>query len=185
MNQLGTNGGDREPPSRTDSALEGAAPFAPDLLRRRSPTHLPVADYHNRSIIVFVTVCTQGRKPLLARAEAVETIRQAWAKAHIWRIGRWVVMPDHVHLFCAPGTWPPEPIARWVSFWKSEASRRWPRAEEQPIWQRDFWDTQLRPGDDYRAKWQYVRENPVRAGLCADPETWPFQGEENPLMWTE
>jgi putative transposase len=75
-------------------------------------------------------------------------------------------------------------LERWVRFWKSESARHWPRPEEQPLWQRDFWDTQLRPGDDYRAKWRYVSENPIRAKLCASPEEWPFQGEENPLIWT-
>ncbi len=185
MNKPNANGGDGAPPSKPQPRLEGAAPSAPDLPRRRLPAHLPVVEHHNRSIMVFVTVCTHGRKPLLTGANAVEALRQAWSKAHIWRVGRWVVMPDHVHLFCAPGTWPPEPLERWIRYWKSEVSRNWPRPEEQPIWQRDFWDTQLRPGDDYRAKWHYVRDNPVRAGLCANADAWPFQGEETPLLWTE
>ena len=182
MTKFVPNGGDGAPPSRP--AVEGAAPSAPRLRKRQSPAHLPVVERHNGSIIVFVTVCTQDKKPVLARPDAVEVLRQAWAKADVWRVGRWVVMPDHVHVFCAPNAWPPQPLSRWVRFWKSEASRHWPRPEEHPLWQRDFWDTQLRPGDDYRAKWHYVRENPVRAGLCESAEAWPFQGEENPVMWT-
>lgn len=33
------------------------------------------------------------------------------------------------------------------------------------LWQRDFWDTQLRCVESYSAKWDNVRHNPVRAGL--------------------
>ncbi|MCX7916496.1 MAG: hypothetical protein N3A53_09385, partial [Verrucomicrobiae bacterium] len=51
------------------------------------------------------------------------------------------------------------------------------------LWQRDFWDTQLRRGESYSAKWEYVRYNPVRAGLVSDPADWPYQGELNILEW--
>ncbi len=50
-------------------------------------------------------------------------------------------------------------------------------------WQADFWDTQMRDGDQYHRKWLYVRENPVRAGLVADADAWPFQGEVHSLWW--
>jgi hypothetical protein len=46
-----------------------------------------------------------------------------------------------------------------------------------------FLDTQLRPGMHYDEKWQYVRQNPVRAGLAADSDAWPHQGELNELRW--
>lgn len=52
-----------------------------------------------------------------------------------------------------------------------------------PLWQRQCWDTQLRTGESYDAKWDYVRNNPVRKGLVASPDDWPFQGELNVLSW--
>jgi len=60
---------------------------------------------------------------------------------------------------------------------------RWPHPEEQPIWQRDCWDTQMRRGQSYSEKWEYVRRNPVRAGLCTSADEWAFQGEMNFLTW--
>jgi len=57
------------------------------------------------------------------------------------------------------------------------------RAHEQPIWQRDFWDTQLRRSENYDSKWQYVVDNPVRAGLARKADKWPFQGELSFLPW--
>jgi len=46
-----------------------------------------------------------------------------------------------------------------------------------------FLDTQLRRGESYDAKWDYVVANPVRAGLVSKSEDWPYQGEMNVLTW--
>ncbi len=78
---------------------------------------------------------------------------------------------------------PETPLRKWVQYWKALASREWPRAEEQPIWQNDVWDTQLRRGESYSAKWEYVRNNPVRHLLAASAEDWPYQGELQVLPW--
>jgi putative transposase len=108
----------------------------------------------------------------------------SWRDAASWNVGRYVILPDHVHPFCAPAVFPGRPLAQWVQYWKARASLAWPRRLEQPIWQRDGWDTQLRRHENYEAKWQYVLANPVRAGLVAKPEDWPHQGELNVLRWS-
>lgn len=41
----------------------------------------------------------------------------------------------------------------------------------------------MRSAESYDAKWEYVRANPVRAGLVADPDDWPYQGEISILPW--
>jgi hypothetical protein len=35
----------------------------------------------------------------------------------------------------------------------------------------------LRSDESYAEKWNYVRENPVRAGLVRNASEWPYQGE--------
>jgi REP element-mobilizing transposase RayT len=151
---------------------------------RRHPIHQPVYLAGNRSVVIFVTVNTHQRKSILGRAEAVEVLVRAWKAADAWLVGRYVVMPDHVHLFCAPRDLTVE-LRRWVRFWKSLASRWWPWVEDQPIWQLDFWDTQLRRGESYAAKWDYVWRNPQRRGLVTEPSAWPYAGELNVLAWHE
>ena len=94
-------------------------------------------------------------------------------------------MPDHLHLFCMPAVRDPENVRAWVAYWKSRSSARWPRPGEQPVWQREAWDRQVRRGESYAAKWEYVRNNPVRAGLVACADDWPCQGELNQLVWHE
>ncbi len=132
-----------------------------DEAGRHHPAHPPLHEGFNTPVIVFLTVCTAGRKAALAKASAHAALRDAWSVATSWSVGRYVLMPDHAHLFCAPAEFPPRPIKQWVSFWKSHTSRHWPNPEDTPLWQRDFWDTQLRRSEKYTEKWQYVQANPV------------------------
>ena len=151
--------------------------------RRKRPAHHPFVERHNEPIIVFLTVCSKDRKRILTSSDVVPVLKNAWAGAKSWLVGRYVIMPDHVHLFCAPATIPPEPLEQWAGYWKNLASKNWPRPNEHPIWQRDFWDTQLRRNENYEEKWNYVLENPVRAGLATKSEDWLYHGELNILEW--
>jgi putative transposase len=151
--------------------------------QRKTPLHLPARESANGAVIVFITVCTNKTRPIMAQPDIHDLLRDIWIHADDWLVGRYVIMPDHIHLFCSPGNPDCLSLAQWVHFWKSAASRRWPRSEEQPVWQKSCWDTQMRAGEQYSVKWDYVRHNPVRAGLCQTPDEWPFQGELNVLPW--
>jgi putative transposase len=131
----------------------------------------------------FVTVCTKDRKPILANPDSARALKEAWSKESEWSVGQYVIMPDHVHLFCAPATDPRDSLADWIRRWKSSTARSWPKPADVPIWQRHYWDRQLRSGESYSNKWHYVLQNPVRAGLIGSAEEWPFQGEMNVLSW--
>jgi putative transposase len=74
--------------------------------QRKKPAHFPTVEVGFRSIIVFLTVCTHRRKSLLANEEAARRLIAAWQAANFWRVGRYMIMPDHVHLFCAPNNIP-------------------------------------------------------------------------------
>ncbi len=154
-----------------------------ELPQRKAPAHPPPLGQHNRAIIIFLTVCTDKRKPLLAHDDVHGLLLKSWQEAAAWQVGKYVVMPDHIHLFCAPGSLGSVPLTRWIAFWKSRVSQHWPRPTEHPLWQKSFWDTQLRREENYDAKWEYVRSNPVRHGLVAQAERWPYQGEVNVLDW--
>jgi len=49
--------------------------------------------------------------------------------------------------------------------------------ETSPIWQRGFFDHLLRNDESYGEKWNYVCQNPVRAGLVMNAADWPYSGE--------
>jgi len=88
-------------------------------------------------------------------------------------VGRYVIMPDHIHLFVRGG--PNFLLARWVSGLKRAISVK--LGLRNQLWQPGFFDHVLRSDESYGEKWQYVRENPVRAGLTAQAEDWSHQGE--------
>jgi putative transposase len=46
----------------------------------------------------------------------------------------------------------------------------------QPHWQPGFFDHILRSANSYSEKWDYVRNNPVRAGLVKCADDWKYQG---------
>jgi len=106
-------------------------------------------------------------------------LREAWSDSSHWLVGRYVILPDHVHLFCSPVVGCGIPLERWVAFWKNSVARKWKAAHENtgPLWQKQFWDRRLRADESYNQKWDYVRNNPVRHGHCQRTEDWPHQGE--------
>jgi len=150
---------------------------------RKHPAHQPLVEGNNRSRIVFVTVCSKDRKPLFARESVHDVVVQAWKEAGHWVVGNYVLMPDHIHFFCSPAGLEYPPLKKWITYWKSMVSRSWPNPGEHPIWQSDFWDTQLRKGDSYSEKWSYVRNNPTRAGLVSKADDWLYQGAVETLFW--
>jgi putative transposase len=130
--------------------------------------------------IVFVTVCAERRGTWVAQRAVQETLLKAWSEAQAWLIGYYLLMPDHIHFFCVPSD-SAKPFGRWMSYWK----RRFTLAASDPAWrwQPLHWDTRLRRAEHYEQKWEYVRHNPVRAGLVVTPAEWPYQGMMNRLGW--
>ena len=70
------------------------------------------------------------------------------------------------------------PLAVAIGKWKEWTAKRVLSAlgAEAPLWQAEFFDHVLRSGESRSEKWNYVRENPVRAGLVAKAEEWPYAG---------
>lgn len=98
-------------------------------------------------------------------------------------VGRYVLMPDHIHMFVSL---PQEgiPLARWVQSLRAVLGKTLLSIGcPKPHWQEGFFDHLLRSGESYGEKWNYVRMNPVRAKLVDDPETWPYQGEMETILY--
>jgi putative transposase len=132
--------------------------------------------------IYFVTACAKGRQALFAHDDVAAILIDEMRGAHDrhgWRVGRFVIMPDHLHLFCASdGPSREALLSRFIgSFKQWTAKRMMAIGVPGPIWQKQFFDHLLRSTQSYSDKWIYVHENPVRAGLVANAEDWPYTGE--------
>jgi putative transposase len=129
----------------------------------------------------FVTVNAKDRVAWLAQKVVEDSLTRIWHdEATAWLVGFYLLMPDHVHFFCAPhdlhfG------IDQWVKFWKSQFSR----AHLSDGWdfQRRSFHHRMRNQQEYEEKLRYVRESPLRKGLVRGLDDWPFQGLVHDLGW--
>jgi putative transposase len=152
----------------------------PDVGRRA-----PAAGAHifcGQTNIFFVTVNAQDAVPWMANATVHDSLTKLWREeATAWLTGYYLLMPDHLHFFCAPydlhfG------IDQWIEFWKRQFSRRHP--DQSWAWQRKSFHHRIRNRKEYEEKLEYVRENPLRKKLVTNPEEWPYQGRIHELRWT-
>ncbi len=131
--------------------------------------------------IFFLTVNAKDRVPWMAQDVVQRSLAGIWREDAIaWLTGFYLLMPDHMHLFCAPrdlhfG------IDQWIMYWKRQFSRR--HTDTPWAFQRRGFHYRLRDAQEYHEKWVYVRENPVRHGLAKTPDEWPFQGTIHELRW--
>jgi putative transposase len=139
--------------------------------------------------VFFVTFNTHKRQRILASVAVHDAFTDYCCRAEQFRIGvgRYVIMPDHVHLFVCFGAGCDVTLSVWIKGLKrhldsalaaSGAERV--RVTDQKLvsfWQPGFHGHLLRSDESYADKWDYVFQNPVRAGLVVRAQDWPFAGE--------
>jgi putative transposase len=113
--------------------------------------------------LYFITTCTFKRRAILTSREIANILVGEWRDAHErhgWAIGRYVIMPDHVHFVCA-AEFDATPLPRFMQAWKQWTSKRIARQTKlsRHVWQEDFFDHVLRSSESYSEKWNYVKEN--------------------------
>jgi len=126
--------------------------------------------------LYFVTFATRDCRHLSSLEQAHEAVEQYAAIAlaeYSVAVGRYVIMPDHIHLFVRGSD--DFILRRWVAGLKRAISVAL-RAGHR-LWHPGFFDHVLRSDQSYRQKWLYVRDNPVRAGLVSESGAWQYQGE--------
>lgn len=85
-------------------------------------------------------------------------------------------MPDHVHLFVR-GDYNFR-LGLWIGALKQALAKAAALScTKGQIWEEGFFDHVLRNDESYSQKRNYVRDNPVRAGLVRSAEDWPYQGK--------
>jgi putative transposase len=139
-----------------------------------------------RHPVYFLTLCTVLRQPILSCPTVLNAFRTFCLEgvSRGVHVGRYVIMPDHLHLFVSlPDD---TSLGIWVKSLKNTLSKVL-RASGQPAphWQKGFFDHVLRTEKSYEEKWLYVRENPVRAALTADWGDWIYSGEIAPIAFSE
>lgn len=150
----------------------------PEFLNKK-PTH-GVRFVNGQPTVIFDTICTKNKTPWLASVNIHQQLVEIWQNADPWLVGRYVIMPDHIHFFA----WATEQAIEyenWVRYWKSQFTKQHQVPDHR--WQTDHWDTRLRNESVYEEKWNYVKQNPERAQLTTNNQPWPYEGEVFELRW--
>ena len=108
---------------------------------RKHPPHLTPLDHEE--VVLLITVCTKNRRKILAHEWVHQLLLKSWALCHDYPVGRYVILPDHIHAFVGENHLGRHRLENWIAAWKSFVSLRWPTPKDKPIWQRSFWDRQI------------------------------------------
>ena len=102
-----------------------------------------------------------------------------------WTLYAAVIMSDHVHALVQPLAEPEgggvydlaEIIHSVKSFSVHQINRQ--RGRPGSIWQDERFDRIVRDEAEFLEKWDYIRNNPVKANLAEYPEDCPWRYERN------
>ncbi len=125
----------------------------------------------------FATTRTiQGRRLFQSERNAVlliDVLRNCVAKRR-FELHDFVIMPDHVHLLLT--VQPGMSIEMAMQYVKGGFSFRLKKEKGVlgEVWQRGYSEIRVNGGEEYEACRRYIAENPVKAGLAQDPDTYPY-----------
>jgi putative transposase len=110
---------------------------------------------------------------------AIRTVRAA----HPFEITAIVVLPEHLHCVWTLPVRDADYATRW-SLIKAGFSRCLPvtefirdsraRKRERGLWQRRYWEHQIRDDEDLRRHIDYIHFNPVKHGHVSSPAAWRY-----------
>lgn len=154
----------------------------------------------------FFTITTYRRQPWLTDDDARKALREGITlarRSHPFEIDAWVLLPEHLHCVW---TLPPGDAnfsVRWAII-KRHVTRsckarlhrdEWMNASkskrrESTLWQRRYWEHQIRDEADYRNHIDYIHWNPVKHGHVNKVAQWPYstfhryaRGGAYPMDW--
>ncbi len=104
------------------------------------------------------------------------TIRQC-AETCGFAVFAYCFMPDHLHLI-ASSTTEGSDLRIFMTRWKQRAGYQHRQRTGEFLWQPSYFDHVLRDEEDTARAVRYVLDNPVRKGLVAEFQDYPFSGSD-------
>jgi putative transposase len=138
----------------------------------------------------FFTVVTLKRRTFLTDELARACLRAAWEETRrrsYFEVVALCLLPDHIHCIWKLPEGDRDFSLRWSRI-KAGFTRRYLNSggeeciqtfsrsikRERGIWQRRFWEHQVRDVEDLQRHIDYVHYNPVKHGLVEQVEDWPW-----------
>jgi putative transposase len=118
----------------------------------------------------FITICCQPRgvNQLCKEKTAAALLKTAriYHGKQRWHLNLMLLMPDHLHALIAIGG--DDSLSELLRSYK-----RFTAKIAGVKWQRNFFDHRLRHHESASEKFEYICQNPVRAGLVGNENEWP------------
>lgn len=138
----------------------------------------------------FFTVNTYQRRTILTESKVRKALRHAIKQARItfpFKVEAWVLLPDHLHCIWTLPDGDANFSARWgmikrhvSKYGSGHLEREEPTSEsrrkrkESALWQRRFWEHQIRDEVDFQRHVDYIHWNPVKHGYVEKVIDWPY-----------
>jgi len=138
----------------------------------------------------FFTVVSYRRQSILCNPDIRDALRAAihiTRSKHPFKIDAWVLLPYHLHCIWTLPPGDADFANRWgiikrkvsiacrnayrKSIWLNNSKQK---HRESTIWQRRYWEHQIRDQYDYNLHMDYIHYNPVKHGLCNHAFQWPY-----------
>ncbi len=133
--------------------------------------------------IYFITFSTWERLELNPMARQLVLDAALFFDNQRYKMFAMVIMPDHVHLLIQPFV--KSSSNSKLQYWsigsilhniKGYSSHNLPKVMTHigKVWQDGCYDVLIRNQDHFMTVWEYIRNNPVKAGLSSVPEDYPY-----------
>ena len=138
----------------------------------------------------FFTVVAYRRRPIFCDPVLRAALREAVRVVRLTRpfvVVAWVLMPDHMHCIWTLPTEDGDYSTRWARIKRDVSSACRDRLHvprlltgsgrersESTIWQRRFWEHQIRDEYDMERHVDYIHFNPVKHGQVGRVCDWPY-----------
>jgi REP element-mobilizing transposase RayT len=125
----------------------------------------------------LITIVCEHRTPRFSDSRCADATVGILHEGRIWRGAEalsWVLMPDHLHMLLSLG--PSEPLPRLLNRIKSVTAQAANRGigRDGRLWMRGYHDRALRVEEHLPAVARYILDNPVRAGIVATIDAYPY-----------
>jgi len=135
----------------------------------------------------FFTLVTYRRRNLFFNTQRKDLLLESIndvQKRHPFSLTAWVILPNHIHCIWTLPENDFDFSTRWRLI-KSTFTRKFTdkpqeklsvsrlKKGEQGVWQRRFWEHQIRDENDFKQHLDYIHYNPVKHRYVNSPINWP------------